>query len=521
MTNSGKPFFCRFEHGYESRVCGMVQALMATSTASDLGTMKSLSSPSTSFLFLTVGEITLMGIIARKDEQRTSDGHLFMRLRLEYLYCQILFTMTQQVHSILCRNPNYDISDALENSEVNMRSLIDDSEGQKAGYILTGAIEAICPITNELRKITSMALLHATQDTPDTIFALLLAGEKLLSIVQPSTLSLQLSTSDLRILIKFINSQPALKTSELWTPVCLPRFNADGFLYAYISYLDLDSGLILVLISQISETSQFDLSRKASFDVKRSIGIPVPIGSVLRINKGNTDTDVMWTRELLEVQWPSDDQDQKIEFASSQPSNESDCALLQEIRLANDPEYIMELFDEYISLGNVQHFLFRKDVQILGHSTIDCGELPQCFCPPLDFPLADCEDTQYVWSAYEKLSLRMRGESLNSALTLGIHCESHDSTVSNKPQEPDSIPALNHVLLAMKLVESIPDTNGISYINDGKFLFLAMNGKSFELYCTFPASIQVNDATSAASLLAKSLVADSGKLFLLEPLTWK
>jgi hypothetical protein len=520
MTNSGKPFFCRFEHGYESRVCGMVQAFMATSAASNLGRMQSISSQSLSFLFLTVGEITLMGIIARKDSQRSSDGHLFMRLRLEYLYCQILFVMTQQVHSILYRNPNYDISDTLETNDAIMKSFIEDSESQKAGYFLTGTIEVVCPITNELRKVTSLALLHATQDTPNTIFALLLVGEKILSIVQPSTLSLQLSTSDLRILTKFVNSQPALKTSELWTPICLPRFNAEGFLYAYSSFLDLFSRLSLVLISQISDTCQFDLFRKASCNVKRSIGIPVPIGSVLRINKGSTETDVIWTRESLDGGTLSEDYDQEVAYSLTQQANPCDCPLLREIREAIDPENITELFDEYISLGNVQHFLFRKDVQILGHSTMDCGELPQCFCPPVDFPLADSLETHYIWNAYEKLSLRMRGESLNSALTLGIPCESQESAFSNK-EEIDHIPSLNHVLLAMKFVESIPVTNGISYIIDENFLFLAMNGKSFELYCTFPSAVQINDATSSASLLAKTLVADSGKLFLLEPLTWK
>ena len=73
----------------------------------------------------------------------------------------------------------------------------------------------------------------------------------------------------------------------------------------------------------------------------------------------------------------------------------------------------------------------------------------------------------------------------------------------------------------MELTESVPQAHGMTYVIEEKLLFLAMNGKGFELYAIFPSSVPIQDATTSAATLARALVAESGKLFLTEPLTWK
>ena len=37
--------------------------------------------------------------------------------------------------------------------------------------------------------------------------------------------------------------------SESFSPVCLPRFNAGAFVYAYVAFLELESSVCLVLLS--------------------------------------------------------------------------------------------------------------------------------------------------------------------------------------------------------------------------------------------------------------------------------
>ena len=41
----------------------------------------------------------------------------------------------------------------------------------------------------------------------------------------------------------------SLKGTESWTPLCLPRFNAGGYLYSYVGYLDPTADLCLLLVS--------------------------------------------------------------------------------------------------------------------------------------------------------------------------------------------------------------------------------------------------------------------------------
>lgn len=50
----------------------------------------------------------------------------------------------------------------------------------------------------------------------------------------------------MHILISTILSSSSLRTSESWLPVCLPRYNATGFLHAYVSFPAPSLGLVFV-----------------------------------------------------------------------------------------------------------------------------------------------------------------------------------------------------------------------------------------------------------------------------------
>jgi hypothetical protein len=43
-----------------------------------------------------------------------------------------------------------------------------------------------------------------------------------------------------------LRSSPGLKSSETWLPLCLPKFNPNGFVYALIDYVKDNIGLIFV-----------------------------------------------------------------------------------------------------------------------------------------------------------------------------------------------------------------------------------------------------------------------------------
>eukprot|EP01027_Heterolobosea_sp_BB2_P024015 GEZU01036134.1.p1 GENE.GEZU01036134.1~~GEZU01036134.1.p1 ORF type:complete len:303 (+),score=69.83 GEZU01036134.1:97-909(+) len=97
---------------------------------------------------------------------------------------------------------------------------------------------------------TQIGDILAKYRSPSQLFGLLIAGDQLVQVGR--TKKHPLDPADLLLLMNFVNSSTSMRSSETWTPICLPKFNDKGFLYAYIDFLA--ESLCLVLIS----TSQDD-----------------------------------------------------------------------------------------------------------------------------------------------------------------------------------------------------------------------------------------------------------------------
>ncbi|NWU73923.1 MON1B protein, partial [Pterocles burchelli] len=73
---------------------------------------------------------------------------------------------------------------------------------------------------------------------PAPALALLAAGGRLVTAARQKALAEggRLCASDLHLLLNLLGSGAA-GAGEVWTPVCLPRFNPDGYFYAYAAAL--------------------------------------------------------------------------------------------------------------------------------------------------------------------------------------------------------------------------------------------------------------------------------------------
>lgn len=56
-----------------------------------------------------------------------------------------------------------------------------------------------------------------------------------------------------------IECSKSFQTGESWYPICLPKFNANGYLHAYVSYLAEESDICLLIFS-VEKDVFFDLS---------------------------------------------------------------------------------------------------------------------------------------------------------------------------------------------------------------------------------------------------------------------
>jgi hypothetical protein len=368
-----------------------------------------------------------------------------------------------------------------------MHGLLDESGPDgNAGPFLVAGVQSVFPISHKVRNKVSLTLQSIGSKMENLAFALLVVGDKLLSLVQPSYRPHQLRVSDLHLILNFLSKQPGLLTSELWIPMCLPRFNSSGFLYAYTSCLDVDSKLTLVLISSHSTTEQFQLFRAVSSRIRDEFGIPTVSGSVLTIKTSSNedevaprnDNDVEWRRE--ESIASDEDYVTVLSDADRRKQDPSECVLLKEVRESVSRSTFERIAKEYFEEGeSLIHFLFRVDIPVKNssrHSSYGKGHLTQCISPPIPFPFQSTSSRRRLWTYYQKLSLRLRlgSASVESSMDAFDMITQDETAVGGFPGIAKNCPAI-------ALLESPPNVHGVTYIVEGTEIFLAMNGRDFEV----------------------------------------
>jgi hypothetical protein len=235
-------------------------------------------------------------------------------------------------------------------------------------------VSTVFPIAPAVRDNDSQVLFDIGQDIDNTVFALLVAGnKKLISIVQPRHTPHQLSCFDLQLLLRFGHSRrPGLITSELWFPICLLRFHSHGFLYAYTNCLDHDTNLMLVLLSQENSMQQFQLFRRAAIVARQQLGLPQEVGNVLRIinqeQEGSVPChNVVRKRSLdqedyaVDASLKSDGEMIPYVFKDASPLSsistmDKSSILLDQLDTALNPQVTNEISDECCAAGQVLHF---------------------------------------------------------------------------------------------------------------------------------------------------------------------
>mmetsp|Transcript_31591 Transcript_31591/g.33912 ORF Transcript_31591/g.33912 Transcript_31591/m.33912 type:complete len:623 (-) Transcript_31591:130-1998(-) len=611
MSESGKPIFSRFgSQGQIARICGLIQAVRTAiqggssnhnhnnnkSAIVGLGEIQSIQSHKLCIVFMTVGSITLVSISKRAttSSARSSSGgndeetldvletEAYSRVRLEYIYAHLILMLTTNVQHIFLQNPAFDLRSMIQSSEKLLRGLLDEScpEGKNAGPYSVAGVQSCFPLSYKIRHQASKVLqsIAGRIENQSAVFALLIVGDRLLTVVQPSFRPQQLRVSDLHLLLNFITKQPGLLSSELWIPMCLPRFNSSGFLYAYTSCFDIPSRLTLLLLSSHNTTEQFQLLRAASQTIREQLGVPAVSDSVLKIreddapgeestslsssctnnNRSMTQSDVGWKRsngglESLDNSTYSDDEDY-VNISSTTDTiigndnkngtlEEGD--LLRQVRQSLNLSSLDHLCNKYLDTTphatSLLHFLFRLDVPVVEQSssptrrnkkktqqqrrhTHKAGYVSQCISPAAVLPSFDSVTSRRrLFSNYQKLSLRLRlgSATVESSMDAFDMIQNDSSSCCSTDSETNG-PGIGSQCPAIGLHESPPyNKDGLAYIVEDEHIYLAMNGKQFELYLVTPSSISVQRAATIGTKLVRELRRDEKTLFLSKPLTWR
>ncbi|KAK2750585.1 Vacuolar fusion protein mon1 [Myotisia sp. PD_48] len=232
LSSAGKPIYAR--HGDDSLISpfiGIIQTIISFYQESG-NNLKSFSAGNTKIVVLPQGPLYLVAISSLIESESQ------LRTQLDALYMQILSTLTlPALDRIFVARPGTDLRRPLQGTESLLSSLSDSFTRGSPSTLLT-ALESL-KLRKAHRQVINNTLLKCKAEP--LLYGLIVAGGRLVSVIRPKKHSLH--PGDLQLIFNMIFEADGVKTGggENWIPICLPGFNNTGYLYMYVSFLDIHS----------------------------------------------------------------------------------------------------------------------------------------------------------------------------------------------------------------------------------------------------------------------------------------
>ena len=234
LSAAGKPIYTR--HGSDaviSSYTGIIQTIISFYQSSK-NPLRSFSSAGARFVILSQANLFLVAI------SRFLESDTQLRLQLEALYMQILSTLTlPNLEHIFSVRPSSDLRRPLQGTETLLSSLA-DSFTRGSPSTLLSALESL-KLRKSHREVINSTFLKSRVD--DLLYGLIVAGGRLVSVIRPKKHSLH--PSDLQLIFNMLFEAEGIKAGggESWIPLCLPGFNPNGYLYMFVSFLNLANNI--------------------------------------------------------------------------------------------------------------------------------------------------------------------------------------------------------------------------------------------------------------------------------------
>jgi hypothetical protein len=246
LSAAGKPIYTRHgDDGVISSYIGILQTIISFYQGSD-DPLKSFSAGEARFVVLSKGPLHLVAV------SRLVESDAQLRLQLDALYMQILSTLTlPTLTHLFSIRPSTDLRRPLQGTETLLSSLA-DSFTRGSPPTLLSALECL-KIRKAHRAVINNTLLKCRVDT--LLYGLVVAGGRLVSVVRPKRHSLH--PGDLQLIFNMVFEADGVKAGggEPWIPICLPGFNNKGYLYMYVSFLELQEDKVKEINPNVETTA--------------------------------------------------------------------------------------------------------------------------------------------------------------------------------------------------------------------------------------------------------------------------
>lgn len=229
LSAAGKPIYTR--HGSDaiiSSYVGIIQTIISTYSSWNTE-LRSFQADDARFAILSQTNLFLVAISTLPE----SDTQL--RGQLDALYMQILSTLTlPTLTHIFSVRPSSDLRRPLQGTEVLLSALADSFTRGSPSSLLS-ALESL-RMRKAHRQVINNTMVKARVD--DLLYGLIVAGGRLVSVIRPKKHSLH--PGDLHLIFNMLFEAEGIKAGggESFIPICLPGFNKNGYLYMYVSFLD-------------------------------------------------------------------------------------------------------------------------------------------------------------------------------------------------------------------------------------------------------------------------------------------
>lgn len=239
MTSAGKPVY-----SYKSdpnKIAGIIaaaRALMAVAQGAGQP-IRHLRAGRHVFAFLRRGPLFFVSISALREPPAV------LRMQLALIHGAVVSILTQTaLESILKKDPRHDLTRLLKGADTSLDTLIDFFINSPSA--LLGANSSL-PLPREVRAVAIASLTEAVQ-TSRALYGVVSAGHHVVCL--SSALGHPpLQPWDLMLLLNFLVSSPSLHHSgETLVPICLPQFNPNGHLHAYVVVVDERSVTAITLL---------------------------------------------------------------------------------------------------------------------------------------------------------------------------------------------------------------------------------------------------------------------------------
>ncbi|AEC08115.1 SAND family protein [Arabidopsis thaliana] len=233
LSNSGKPIYSRY--GDEHKLAGFSATLQAIISFVENGgdRVNLVKAGNHQVVFLVKGPIYLVCISC------TDETYEYLRGQLDLLYGQMILILTKSIDRCFEKNAKFDMTPLLGGTDAVFSSLVHSFSWNPATFLHA---YTCLPLPYALRQATGTILQEVCAS--GVLFSLLMCRHKVVSLAGAQKASLH--PDDLLLLSNFVMSSESFRTSESFSPICLPRYNAQAFLHAYVHFFDDDTYVILL-----------------------------------------------------------------------------------------------------------------------------------------------------------------------------------------------------------------------------------------------------------------------------------